>query len=131
MNFEDWIKDIEEETDKIHVMMEQSLPDAPEQLADELRQTEAWHAWLTTQLAYANSYLDKAEYAESRKPEYADETMVDRKIRMRGEVAKQREIRNVLDGLCEAIRTRIMLGMSLLKASAGERIANATIEKTF
>ena len=122
---------MEREIATVQALMRERLPDAPEQLADELRATEAWHARLTTMLAQVNSLLDRAEYNESRKPEYADESMLDRKMRVRGAVAEERQTRNTIDGLCEAVRTRIMLGMSLLKASSGERIANAAMEKTF
>ena len=131
MSFEEWTESIIEDFGIMQTMLQKVLPDAPEQLADVLRETEAWHARLTTMLASANRYLDQAEYTEGRRSECSDESMLERKMRVRGAVAEERQTRNTIDGLCEAVRTRIMLGMSLLKASSGERIANAAMEKTF
>lgn len=119
--FHEWWGGCYSEIDHVQNLLATNLSDAPAELALQLIEIEGWHGRMTTLLAEANSYLDLAERValDERDESWTD---LDRKVNLRAAVHEERRIRDVIDGIAEAIRLRLMLGMSLTKASTHERI---------
>lgn len=118
--FTQWLEDNQMEIEQVQEILSDKLSDNPTILYEQLAKVEAWHGRCTSLLADANAYLDLAErVALSGRSER--ETDLDRKVRQNAAVVNERRIRDILDGICESIRTRLMLGMSLRRQNAGER----------
>lgn len=115
-----WIEDVAIEVEKVQEILSQRLSDNPHTLYEQLANAEAWHGRMTSLLADANAYLDRAEF-KALIPRSEKITDVDRKINQANAVVNERRIRDIIEGLCKAIDTRLMLGMSLRKQSQGEK----------
>ena len=120
MTFADWKNFVETETAEPSFLLKSMLPDAPSELELELRKIEPWYGRLTTLLAQANSHLDKAEY-DAASGRADSETMLDKKIRVKAATSEQRELRDKVKGIVDAIDNRLRLGMSLMKANVKEK----------
>lgn len=118
--FEAWLEENQMEIEQVQELLSDKMSDNPAVLYDQLVKIEAWHSRMTSLLADANAYLDLAERAALTQRSER-ETDLDRKVRQTAAVVNERRLRDILDGVCESIRTRLMLGMSLRKQNAGER----------
>lgn len=118
--FVNWFTNGKEDVETISEVLAQQLSDNPAELQAQLAVAEGWHGRMTTMLAWANSFLDLAEKAAlaARTDEMTD---LDRRVEMRAAVADERRARDILQGLCEGIKNRLILGMALMKAQSGER----------
>jgi hypothetical protein len=115
-----WVERSVEDLATVQDIMSQELSDAPAELQHQLTIIEAWHGRMTHMLAWANSFLDQAEQA-ALMVRHDDWTDLDRKTNLRAGVVEERRIRDILDGICEGIKNRLMLGMALMKAQTGEK----------
>lgn len=106
------MKEITPEVVMIKQLLDKRLTDEPSQLINDLENIEAWNGRAGYLLAQANSWLDqmKAEHIPSKE----GRTEFDRKIILDAKIAPVRLVRDKLDSLCNAIKTRITLGQSLL-----------------
>lgn len=122
--FVEWFETEEAQIARVAALLSEELSDNPGRLTEQLVKAEAWYARMTSILAWANSYLDAAERREllARDKEITD---LDRQIRLADAVKDERRVRDVLDGMVGAIKNRLILGMSLMKAQGGERITPA------
>ena len=118
--FDSWLDDNLVEIEMVQSILADRLSDNPSILAEQLSKAEAWHARATSLLADSNAYLDLAERAALADRNDHD-TDLDRRTRQRAAVSQERRLRDILDGLCKSIETRLILGMSMLKRNAGER----------
>ena len=106
-------ENIKEELDHVMGFMGEPMNDDPQTLMKNLFDCEAWYARMGSLLAEANSYLDRASlyYLPQRED---GKTELDRTTRLEADVANVRQVRDVLESLCEAIKQRISLGQSVL-----------------
>lgn len=118
--FGSWLEDVKVEIEQVQELVAEKLSDNPAVLYEQLAKVEAWHGRMTTMLAEANSFLDLAEYA-ALIPKQEGVTDVDRRVRQAAAVVNERKMRDIVEGLCQTIQTKLMLGMSLKKQSQGER----------
>lgn len=112
--------EIEDEITEIQEEMSSALSDNPAVLCKQLSKAESWMSRLTKLLADANSNLSKREYffLMSIKD---DITVREKEITIKNNVANDRRIRDILVGLVDSIKHRLMLGMSLRKSNNAER----------
>lgn len=122
VNFVQWAEDNLMEVEQAQALLAERLSDSPSVLYEQLAKVEAWQGRMTTLLADANAYLDMAERAalQSREERMTD---LDRKVIQAAMVVNERRIRDILDGVCESIKTKLILGMSLSKQNYSERTA--------
>lgn len=123
--FEAWATDRVAEVQELEGLLQERLSDNPVTLVDQLTLIEAWHPRIVRLLAEANTWLDLAE-ADQLMNIDRELTVLERETKLKARVATQRRTRNLIDGLAQCIRTRIMLGMSLRKAHTAETFHHAT-----
>lgn len=117
MTFEDdftsWLNYIQPDLKSIFAVLRKQLHREPEELIADLVEAEAHNARCCYILAQANSFLDKASlfYLPSR--DEADREL-DRKTLLESRVAHIREMRDKIEGMCNAIKQRLILGESVL-----------------
>src|SRR5258708_5491614 len=119
-HFVGWISDVTIEVEKVQEILSEKLSDNPLVLYQQLSQVEAWHGRMTSLLADANAYLDRAEF-KALMPMSKELTDLDREVNRANAVVNERRIRDIIEGLCKSIDTRLMLGMSLRKQSQAEK----------
>lgn len=90
-----------------------AIHDDPVTLTQDLTQIETYGSRISYLLHKANGYLDKAE-AERLLPKSKDYTDMDREKHLAAACAKERLMRDLLEGCAEGIKSRLMLGMTLL-----------------
>lgn len=100
-----------EEFDHVSQLMKEPLPDEPEALILALENIEVWNSRMQFLLAEANSVLSSANFQNL--PESGTE--LERKTTLKCICAEFEEKRDKIEGLCEAIKTRITLGQSILR----------------
>ena len=117
---ESWLEENIIEIEKIYEILSDKLSDNPVTLNDQLATAEAWHARMTSLLADSNTFLDLKERAEmpGREEKLTD---LDRKVTLAAKVAQERRLRDKLDGICQSINLRLMLGMGMMKRMAQEK----------
>ncbi|SRR5258708_39223143 len=118
--FNIWLEDIRDEIEIITQILSEKMSDNPVELYQQLVKAEVWNARISSLLAEANSFLDRAE-STALKEVTGTGTDLDRRVNMRARVANERRVRDILLGLGESIRNRTILGMSLRRQNAGER----------
>lgn len=125
LDFLDYYRDKNEEIKEVQSLLQIPLSDNHVHLNEQLREIEAWYGRLVTIHGWADYHLDRCE-AFNVKPKDGKETADDRKVALANAVATQRRFRDVVEGLVEAVKNRVMLGMALLKAQANESRGGAT-----
>lgn len=94
--------------------LSESLSDEPEELIRDLVKSEAWNGRLQSLLSEANTFLDKG--AIFYMPEKGSGfTQLQMKIVLDKELALIRGMRNKIEGICDAIKQRLILGESILR----------------
>jgi len=105
-------KKVKPEIDSVETMFRRQLSEEPEGLVGDLRKAETWYARLQTIMALSETYLDLAENA--RMPSKEKLTEMEREKLLTSRVASERFLRDRVAGLLEALKTRILLGQTLL-----------------
>jgi hypothetical protein len=100
-----------EEFNHVSLLMQEPLPDEPEALILALENIEVWNSRMQFLLAAANFEVSTESFEAL--PESGTE--LERKTAMACTIAEVKEERDKIEGLCEAIKTRITLGQSILK----------------
>ena len=118
--FLDWSVPAMKEIQTVKLKMLEPLDDNESIMTEQLIDIEAWHERMTTLLAYANAYLDLAEQdgLSHRNDNWTD---LDRRINLRAGCANVRWTRDIVQGVVDSIKNRLMLGMNLRKRNAGEQ----------
>ena len=96
----------------METMLRRQLSEEPEGLVGDLRKAEVWYARLQTIMALSETYLDLAE--NERMPSKEKLTEMEREKLLTSRVASERFLRDRVAGLLEALKTRILLGQTLL-----------------
>jgi len=100
-----------EEFNHVSLLMQEPLPDEPEALILALENIEVWNSRMQFLLAKANSDVTFANFSGLPK----SGTELERKTEQKSYAAEFQEVKDKIEGLCEAIKTRITLGQSILK----------------
>jgi len=119
MGFDAWLSAVEPEIEKVKSLLALPLNDNPVALCEDLRRIDAWQGRLTTLFSESGEYLEMA--MSLRLSDLPDLKALDKEIRLKAATSRERKIYNLLHGLSRAASSRIMLGMSLLKASKEEQ----------
>lgn len=111
--FTGWLNSIQPDLRNIFGILKKRLSREPEELIKDLMEAEAYNARCNYLLAQANSFLDKGGmfYLPPRDEELKE---LDRKMALAAKLAPIREMRDKVEGMCVAIKTRITLGQSIL-----------------
>lgn len=117
--FETWFDSEQGEIVVVNDLLALELSDNPVELTRQLVKIEAWNARMTSMLAWANSFLDAAE-RKNLLARSKDITDLDRDKFLADAVRDERRVRDILDGICNSIKNRLILGMALMKAQRAE-----------
>ena len=121
----EWLSDNMVEVVAVQELLSEPLSDNPGKLVQQLTRAEAWHSRMTKLLADAEARLDSAEYyALMALP--SDLTVVVKETTIKFAVVKDRRMRDIIAGIVESIKNRVILGMSLKKSFTAERSYHAT-----
>lgn len=102
-----------EEFEFVSNLLKAPISDEPENLIKDLEAIEVWNARMQFLLAEANSMLDIKSFEAL--PAKEGKSELDRKLQLESHVAFLRMERDKIEGLVDAIKTRITLGQSILK----------------
>ncbi|HNQ35563.1 MAG TPA: hypothetical protein PKN80_05810 [bacterium] len=111
-DFPGFLRKVKPEITLVEGLLRQPLSEEPEGLIADLLKIEVWYARIQTILAFAEGYLDLAE--REKLPTKETRTELDREKELASRVAAERLLRDRASGLVEALKTRIMLGQTLL-----------------
>lgn len=100
-----------EEFQHVSKMMEESLSDEPQLLIGQLADIEAWNSRMQFLLAESKSLISQESFINL--PESGTE--FERKTVLKAKLSEKQEETDKIEALCEAIKTRITLGQSILK----------------
>lgn len=110
MSFSEWVSRIAPEIEEVRGLLDQPLSDEPEPLWQAARDVEARYGRLQYLLAKADAYLDVA--AAERMPKGKTLTAAEKEAQVDALCAPEREVRDTLKGLLEAVKQRVMLAQS-------------------
>ncbi len=100
-----------EEFNHVAQLMTEPLPDEPEALILALENIEVWNSRMQFLLAEANNNLSRESYSKLSN----SGTELERKTALKAFTAETQEERDKLESICDAIKTRITLGQSILR----------------
>lgn len=109
-----------DEIKRVQLLLETKLSEHPGLLEEQFREAESHYGRMTSILAWAESYLDLAERGRLV-PRDADFTDMDREVEMKAACARERRFRDIVSGLCEAIKMRVSVCQTLLKGYREEK----------
>lgn len=101
------------EFEHVSLLLQEPLSDEVELLIKDLENIEVWNSRMHFLLAQANSRLER--YRFEVMPEKGNKSEFERKIQLESDVAEVIKERDMIEALCEAIKTRITLGQSILR----------------
>ena len=112
--FEEWKERHEGELTEIRALLDTPLPDDPEALWQALRDIEAHYGRLQYLVAVADKYLDEAECQalECLQRQYEKLAAYEKEKMVNAAVSDVRAFRDLIEGLIEAVKQRVMLGQS-------------------
>ncbi len=113
-NFKEWRERHREEVTHIRALLDIPLSDEPEALWQNVRDIEAHYGRLQYLVAIADEYLDEAECQalETLQRQYEKLAAYEKEKMVNASVSEIRGYRDLLAGLIEAVKQRIMLGQS-------------------
>jgi hypothetical protein len=114
-----WKKTIVPEVMEVQKFTSIMLSDNPVELERQGREAEAWYGRMTTLKAYAKSFLSVAK-RDNLVHKTKGETDLDREILLDAKIFEEKRLVDVIDGLVDALQTRISFCQSVMKASAAE-----------
>jgi hypothetical protein len=119
LDFLRWKATIDREIRDVQVLLSRELSDNQVELEAQGRQAEAWYGRLTTLKAWAKSFLAIAR-RDNLTAKSKGETDLDREINLEARIFEEHRLVSVIDGLVDALQTRISFCQSIMKASAAE-----------
>ena len=114
-----WLASVVPCIQEVQGLLAEELSDEPSTLYEQLTKAETWYPRLTKIQADASARLSVAEYTAMMQADA--ETAKGKELQAKAAVAGQRRMVDILKGLSESIKNRIILGCSLRKTNAGER----------
>lgn len=119
VDFKDWRSSKEGYLAQILALANKPLSDEPEAMWSQMKEIEAKVGYLHFILAEANSYLDRAESQAIHDMNNADgkkgNTDTEKKIKVAAIVCEQREFRDKVSGLIEAVQGKVMAGQTRMR----------------
>lgn len=119
MEFQKWREAKEGYLAQILTLANKPLSDEPEEMWRQMKEIEAKVGYLHFILAEVNSYLDRAESQAIHDMNNADgkkgNTDTEKKIKVSAVVCEQREIRDKVSGLIEAVQGKVMAGQTRMR----------------
>ena len=114
MKFNDWKERHEQEVAEIRALLDISLPDDPEALWQAVRDIEAYYGRLQYLVSIADKYLDEAECQalEVLQRQYEKLAAYEKEKMVNAAVSEVRAFRDLIQGLIEAVKQRVMLAQS-------------------
>jgi hypothetical protein len=100
-----------EEFNDVAEMMKIPLSDEPQLLIGQLSDIECWNSRMQFLLAEANTIVSQQSFREL--PQHGTE--LERKTFLKSITSENQEKLDKIEALCDAIKTRITLGQSVLK----------------
>lgn len=125
-SFTTWWEGVEPDIVQVQELLTQELSDSPAELMRQLTQIEAWHGRVTSMKAWASSFLAQAERAVLmvRSDGWTD---LDRRSDQKWKTAGERRVTEIMEGMVDGIKNRLILGMALMKAQGGERMSGRSL----
>jgi len=114
MKFNDWKERHEQEVAEIRALLDISLPDDPEALWQAVRDIEAHYGRLQYLVAIADKFLDEAECQalETLQRQHEKLAAYEKEKMVNAAVSEVRAFRDLIQGLIEAVKQRVMLAQS-------------------
>jgi len=130
-DFVKWHEKVAPEIKDVLDLLATKLDKEPEGLINDLMVIETWNGRLQTLLAESNGYLDRAK--GELIPDKDSGTELTRRIQLDAQVSPIRVVRDTLEGLCDSIKQRLILGESCLSFSKQfpDRKAATTLKYPF
>ncbi len=107
-----FLRRVKPEIECVEKLLRRQLSEEPEGLVVDLRRAEVWYARLQTIFAFAECCLDRAE--KEKLPSKENLTELEREKVLAYRVAQEKLLRDHLSNLLEALKTRILLGQTIL-----------------
>lgn len=116
---EKWLDANQEQILRVQSLLATPLPNDPAMLDNMLRDIDSEYESMNSLFADALTLYDAGKRKALRGRERGV-TDLDREIEMRAETINERRLVVTLEGIVEAVKSRLMLGMSLRKSYVGE-----------
>lgn len=125
-SFTTWWEGVEPDIVEVQELLAHELSDSPGELMHQLTKIEAWHGRVTSMKAWAASFLAQAEKAVlmERSDGWTD---LDRRSDQKWKTASERRVTEIMEGMVDGIKNRLILGMALMKAQSGERMSGRSL----
>lgn len=119
-DFPDWVLSSMRDIEHVQGLCKQPLSDDPAMLVTQMQELAAWLERMNALFAEAKGfyYTAKRKALIMRQEGYTD---LDRETIQKSEIVPQRLMMDTLEGIVEAIRTILMVGMNLRKTHVAER----------
>ena len=114
-----WLASVVPCIETVQGLLAEELSDNPTRLQDQLVKAEVWYSRTTKIQADATARLATAEYQAILKAD--GDTAKAKELGAKAAVANDRRLVDICKGLCDSIKNRLILGMSMAKRNAGER----------
>ena len=111
--FSAWVESKSEEINHVSELLRDPLPDDPEELIASLTAIESWNGRMQFLLADANTWFSTLSFEFM--PEKRNKIEFERKLELNAAVALVKQRKDKMEAICDAIKTRITLGQSLLR----------------
>lgn len=108
--FDVWQEAHQAELAEIRALLDEKLPDEAEPLWTSLQEIEAQYGRLQYLVSVADGFLDLAE--AEHLPKTKTMTALEKEVEMKAACVPERQFRDLVQGLLEAVKVRIMLGQS-------------------
>ena len=105
---------------EVQAVLSQALPDEPGKLDLMLREVDSWYERMNSLYADALTFQDQAKRRALISRDQQKITDLDREIVMRAETTDERRLVHTLEGIVEAVKSRLMLGMSMRRSFVSE-----------
>lgn len=112
--FTTWVYSVRNDVDHVSRLLQMQLSAEPSDLIADLEAVEAWYSRLGELFALANGFLDRGKlfYLPPRSESLSE---ADRRAMVDNSTAEIRQFRDIVENLLDAIKQRLMLGMSILR----------------
>lgn len=127
--FSEWVESKSAEINHVSELLRDPLPDDPEELIHSLTAVESWNGRMQFLLADANTWLSTLSFEFM--PEKRNKIEFERKLELNAAIAIVKQRKDKMESICDAIKTRITLGQSLIRYYvANQAIAMQTQNKS-
>lgn len=126
-NFTTWLQNRQPEIENVGLLLSTQLSSEPASLIEDLVAIEAWNGRLNELLASCNAFLDQAKLFYLPSGDEMRES--ERKAVVEDRVANIRKTRDILEGYCDSVKQRLILGESILRWEKPHADPNAGLQR--